>query len=137
MYKILHQGNGVVRCKSRGSHKWPRGGKQLGLNNNALSWVNAIFCYTQEIRVFTRCRTVCEVIKKNESEVANNMTGSRSFISFKYMYNVNLNVETGYLLLMLYLYNKHLIYYINSIISIYWNIGLFEVEKYFWSRDIL
>ncbi len=58
VYKILHQANGVFKCNSRGSHKWTRGGQQLDLSNNALSWVNAIFCNTQEIRVFcTRCRT--------------------------------------------------------------------------------
>ncbi len=39
MYKILHQGNGVFKCKSQGSHKWTRRGQQLGLNNNALSCV--------------------------------------------------------------------------------------------------
>ncbi len=32
MYKILHQGNGVFKCKSRGRHKWTRGGQQLGLH---------------------------------------------------------------------------------------------------------
>ena len=34
---ILHQGNGVYKCKNQGSHKWTRSGQKLGLNNNALS----------------------------------------------------------------------------------------------------
>ncbi len=49
LYKILHQGNGVFKCNSKGSHKWTRNGQQLGLNSNyvvyysRISWVNAIF----------------------------------------------------------------------------------------------
>ncbi len=39
MYKVLHQGNGVFKCKSQGSHKWTRSGQQLVLNYNALSCV--------------------------------------------------------------------------------------------------
>ena len=48
IFKILHQGNGVFNCKSRGSHKWTRGGRKLGLKNNAF-----ILCIA-EIRVHSR-----------------------------------------------------------------------------------
>ncbi len=34
LYKILHQGNGVCKCKSQGSHKWTSGRQQLGVNSN-------------------------------------------------------------------------------------------------------
>ena len=64
-YNILHQGNGVSKCKSQSSHKWRRSGQQSGLNHeiamhylvlSRISWVNAIFWPFLHGAVLTRTK---------------------------------------------------------------------------------
>ncbi len=56
-YKILHQGNGVFKCKSQGSHKWTRGGQQLGLTMHNLVIIAGTHLHSRNLGLCTWCCT--------------------------------------------------------------------------------